>query len=103
MNKMGYKDYILSCIGEECGEIQQVVGKTFRFGLDDINPKTGASNEEELFKEIHDLIAVYEMFLNSKDSVFGDSFQISRKMINEKKSKVLKYMEYSKKKNRLGD
>lgn len=26
-------DHLLACAGEECGEVQQVVGKALRFGI----------------------------------------------------------------------
>jgi len=85
-------DHLLGCVGEECGEIQQVAGKIVRFGALDTNPKTQDTNWIELKKEINDLVAVVEMLC----AEFDDSICFDRKMISDKKKKVLQYMEYAK-------
>jgi NTP pyrophosphatase (non-canonical NTP hydrolase) len=84
-------DHLLACIGEECGEIQQVVGKALRFGLFDTNPKTKKTNWLELRKELHDLIAVYRMLADEVDR-FGS---LETKLFEKKAKRVLKYMEYA--------
>lgn len=94
---MEIKDYFLACMGEECGEIQQAVGKSHRFGLLDTNPNTKNTNWVELRKEIHDLIAVYEMLCNEFDRVET----LDRRLIETKKKRVLKYMKYSEQMGRL--
>ena len=94
---MDIKDYLLVCISEESGEIAQAVGKSLRFGLLDKNPITNAINWLELRKEIHDLIAVYEMFCDEFDRVET----LDRRLIDEKKNKVLNYMDYSESIGRL--
>lgn len=91
------KDYFLACIGEECGEIQQAIGKSLRFGLLDTNPVTKKTNWVELRKEIHDLIAVYEMLCDEFDRVET----LDRELIDAKKERVLKYMKYSQQVGRL--
>jgi len=85
------KDYLLACISEEAGEISQAVGKAHRFGLLDKNPKSKSTNWVDLRKEIHDIIAVYEMLCDEFDRVDV----IDRKMVAAKKRKVAKYMKYS--------
>lgn len=84
-------NHLLACIGEECGEIQQVIGKSLRFGTFDINPKTKQSNFSELRCEVHDLIAVYQMLCTefSKDST------LDKNLIDMKQIKVEKYMQYA--------
>lgn len=84
-------DHLLACIGEECGEVQQVVGKATRFGILDTNPKTKRTNWVELRKEIHDLVAVYEMLCDEFDRVET----LDRRLIEKKKKRVLKYMGYA--------
>ena len=84
-------DHLLFCLGEECGEIQQVAGKAGRFGLDDINPKTQESNLTEIRKEIHDLIAIYEM-LCEECAIDG---QIDVVLLAQKKQRVKQYMDYA--------
>jgi len=88
---MEIKDYLLACISEEAGEISQAVGKAHRFGLLDTNPKSKLTNWVELRKEVHDLIAVFEMLSHEFDRVPD----LDRKLINKKKTKVKKYMGYS--------
>ena len=88
-------DHLLFCIGEECGEIQQVVGKAGRFGIMDTNPKTKKTNWIELHKEIHDLIAVYEMLSDE----LHKAPNLDRLLINKKKKRIEKYMQYA---SRLG-
>ena len=94
---MEHKDYLLSCLSEEAGEIVQAVGKSHRFGLLDKNPQTKKTNWVDLRKEVHDLIAVYEMLCDAFDRVDN----IDRKLIEAKKLKVEKYMAYSAKLGRL--
>ena len=90
-------DHFLACVGEECGEIQQAVGKSMRFGLLDTNPQTSKTNWIELRKEVHDLVAVFEMLCDEFDRVNV----LDRGLIETKKKRVLSYMEYAKGKGRL--
>jgi len=90
-------DHLIACVGEECGEVQQVVGKTMRFGILDTNPKTKNSNWVELRKEVHDLVAVYEMLCDEFDRVSD----LDRSLIERKKKRVLKYMEYAREQGQL--
>jgi len=53
--------YILACLSEECGEVVQVAMKMMRFGVNDVNPKTGDSNIDMLEDELVDLEAVIGM------------------------------------------
>lgn len=91
------KDYLLACISEEAGEITQSVGKAHRFGLLDKNPKSKHTNWVDLRKDVHDLIAVYEMLCDEFDRVET----LDRKLIKAKKNKVTKYMGYSNANGRL--
>lgn len=84
-------DHLLACIGEECGEIQQIVGKSQRFGVYDYHPVTKETNLVALEREIHDLIAVYQMFRKE----VGLSFHMLDSQLDEKKKRVLHYMEYA--------
>ena len=88
------RNHLLHCIGEESGEISQVIGKAGRFGLFDIHPKTGRTNWGELNLEAHDLIAVVEM-LHEHES--GHPFEIDRALIDAKKQRVTEYMGYARK------
>jgi len=94
---MKIKDYLLACISEESGEIIQAVGKSHRFGLLDVNPNTGHTNWLELRKEIHDVIAVYEMLCDEFDRVET----LDRELIKQKKERVTRFMNYSAENGRL--
>lgn len=86
------RDHLVACVGEEGGEIAQVVGKAQRFGLFDLNPKTRNTNWREIILETHDLIAVVEM-LHEHET--GEQFRIDRDLIAAKKDRVLRFMEYA--------
>lgn len=86
------RDHLIACVGEEGGEIAQVVGKAQRFGLFDMNPKTNNTNWRELDLEVHDLIAVMEMLYAHET---GGTFQIDRDLIDAKKDRVLRFMGYA--------
>lgn len=90
-------DHCLSVLGEECGEVQQALGKINRFGILDINPNTNNPNWVELKKEFHDIVAAYEMVCTS----LGQSSEIDRSLINQKKERVNKYMKYAVEQGRL--
>ncbi len=88
------QDHLLACIGEEAGEIAQAVGKIQRFGSDDVWPERGCSNAEHLRKEIHDLIAVYEMYTDAP-------FAVDPELVMAKWVRVEKYMRYAREIGRL--
>ena len=46
----------LAILGEECGEVQQMVGKCIRFGIDTIKPSRGTTNAHHLSVEIADVL-----------------------------------------------
>lgn len=42
---------------EECGELNQIVGKTLLYGINSTNPDTGEYNFDLLYKEMTDVIS----------------------------------------------
>lgn len=54
--------YELAILGEECGEVVQMVGKTMRFGIDSYSPvdPTRRTNHELLHDEVGDILAGIE-------------------------------------------
>jgi len=94
---MNIQEYLLSCLAEEAAEIIQAVGKAQRFGLDDnyIYDETPSS---AIKREFNDLVGVLEMLHEN-----GVDFKQlhDRSLIEAKKKKVLKYIEYSEKKGTL--
>ena len=59
-------DHLLACLGEECGEVQQVVGKALRFGLGDSSPKdpTNTINRDLIKQEVMDVVTTYLMLMD---------------------------------------
>ena len=94
---MSENEYLLIVLAEECGEVIENVAKALRFSLEDHHPNDFETNESKLKREIVDVIAVAEMLVENK--VIED--YNSREMIENKKKKVKKYMEYSRHKNIL--
>jgi NTP pyrophosphatase (non-canonical NTP hydrolase) len=90
-NKQGIQtefDHIVSCLGEECGEVSQLIGKVGRFGIDCKDPKTGIRNVDNIVIEVHDIIAIYKMFCKHVNIP-----QIIRQdLIEAKITRVRKYM-----------
>ena len=84
-------EHLLACLGEECGEVQQVVGKSLRFGIYDCNPDFKLPNFELIQAEITDLIAVYELLCWE----IGDDPILLDLGVAKKQQKVQKYMQYA--------
>lgn len=91
---MNKTEYLLMCASEECGEIIQAIGKIGRFGEDDCHPEGGLLNNEHLVKEVNDLLGVLELLEENGVSLRGIGCRID---IDEKKSKVERWMKYSRK------
>ena len=97
---MNRQEYLLTCLSEECAEIIQVVGKTQRFGLDD--DFLEESPRKALQREYNDLLGVVELLMiELYKGDLGYQACVVRDMIEAKKKKVLKYIEYSEKKGTL--
>lgn len=80
-------NHLLATLGEECGEVQQAVGKSLRFGLFEHNPKAQLSHWVSLRNEVHDLVAVYQMLCEELEL----SSDFDRDKLDEKLYKVTKY------------
>ena len=94
---MNRTEHLLTCLMEECSEIQKVVAKALRFGLDDHAPDTTEKNSESISGEIVDLLAIIEM-LEERNII---PILKTPELIQQKKGKVLKYMEYAKEQGTL--
>lgn len=93
---MNFKEYILTCIGEEGGEVTQASSKCLRFGMVDFHPDNGMQpNGTKLIMEVNDLIAMVELL--------GETGFIDTKELNSfeakmaKKEKFYKYLKYAEK------
>lgn len=81
--------HLLACIGEECGEVQQAVGKCLRFGLDERWVKEDKANIDALFDEVLDVMAMQEMLID----YLGLNFFYDQDKMNRKKQKVSMFLE----------
>lgn len=91
-------DYLLICADEECAEVQQAISKALRFGLGDNNPHTPRqSNAVDIAYELADTIAIFRI-LQEKNIIPTLDLE---KLISNKRDKVSKYLEISKKLGRV--
>ena len=97
---MNKTEHLLTCLMEECAEIQKATAKALRFGLDDHAPNSNSTNAEDIASEVNDLIAIIEMLReeNIIQNVAQDDVNLA---IIAKKEKVRKYMDYAKERGTL--
>lgn len=88
---MNKTEHLLTCLIEECAEIQKAATKALRFGLEDGFPGRGTTNAYDIWKECIDLKASIEM-LEEEKLIKNTGVP---HLINEKKLKVMQYMEYA--------
>lgn len=91
---MNKQEYLLTCLAEECAEVAQRCSKALRFGLDEAQPGN-QDNRARLTFELIDLVAVVEMC--AEEGILKPEVNSSEQMFEDKKAKVKKYMEYSRK------
>lgn len=89
---MNKAEHLLTCLIEECAEVQQAATKALRFGLDDGHPEGTATNEQDLMKEISHFTAVAEL-LQEENILTLPMF--SGPEYNAKKERVRAYMSYA--------
>ena len=94
---MNLQEYLLTCLSEECSEVQLAISKANRFGLLDGYPGTNRTNQGDLIKEFNDLLGVIEVLKETGIlNIIAD-----RKLIDLKKDKVKEFMIYSIKRGTL--
>lgn len=91
-------EHLMAILGEEAVEVAHRASKMLRFGRQEVEPKQTRTNEERLFDEMCDLIAVYKML--GLPTLKSDAAAV--KMF-EKKNKVEKFLAYSKECGTLED
>ncbi len=96
---MNISEHLLTCLIEECSEVQKLVCKGLRFGMKDNFPGRESNNTQDLLAEITDLHAVIEMLVDN--GILPNNGRDERG-IALKKQKVHKYMEYAIKSGTLG-
>ncbi|MBX3053593.1 MAG: hypothetical protein KF753_19100 [Caldilineaceae bacterium] len=93
---MNTTEHLLVCLAEECAEVQQAVAKALRFGL---QGGINTTNAEEIAREVSDLMAVLQLLEGR--GIIEQSHNVEA--IEQKKSRVVKYMEHAKTKGTLID
>ena len=89
---MNTKEHLLICLSEECAEIQHAVSKALRFGTEDWNPKTDATNAQDIAREYVDLVAVID--LCREHGIIGQPGE-SKAMYEAKRERVKEFMGYA--------
>lgn len=89
-------DMLLCILNEECAELSKETMKAMRFGLDDVEPGVGKTNRLKIRQEAHDVIAVLQ-FLREEIGEYDQA------LIDEKKNKIRRMFEYSRKKGRMDE
>lgn len=87
---MNKTEHLLTCLIEECSEIQKEAAKALRFGLDD-KWKSDINTAEKIAIEFGDLLGVFEMLKEECLIPILDNDNL----IQRKKQRVLKYMSYA--------
>ena len=89
---MNKTEHLLTCLIEECSEIQHAAAKALRFGLDDHAPDGPViTNQDCIATECADLLAVIEML---EDEGIIPRLRTPESM-HKKKDKVEEYMRYA--------
>jgi NTP pyrophosphatase (non-canonical NTP hydrolase) len=96
---MNRREYLITCLVEECSEVQKAATKILRFGMDD-QYKEKASNIEELSNEIYDVMAIIQLLRDEKILPSIPIEELTR-IFGAKQEKVEYYMGYSRKKGCL--
>lgn len=89
---MNQTEHLLTCLAEECAEVQQAIAKALRFGLDDVNPSAGITNAQDIGREFIDVVSVMEMLVDSGVINLPPN-RLAR--TEQKKSRVKEWMVYA--------
>ena len=101
---MNSREHLLTCLMEECSEIQKPICKALRFGENDHYPNKAfptatSSNIQDISDELDDLQGVVELLIEN-----GILLRVAnREKIEAKKIKVNGYMEYARNVGALKD
>ena len=95
---MNRTEHLLTCLAEECAEVQQAIAKALRFGLDDGRPGAGSSNAQDIGREFVDVVALMEMLVDSGVIKLPPN-RLAR--TEQKKSRVEEWMAYAEQRGAL--
>jgi hypothetical protein len=95
---MNKAEYLLTCLIEECSEVQKEATKALRFGLED-DWKERGTQASRIAHEFCDLISVYDELV--KEGLLEDVS--TAEMIEMKQQRLDKYMGYARERGTLVD
>lgn len=88
---MNKTEHLLIILSEECAELSKQISKALRFELDDIEPKQELTYRARIISELADIIGAARLLVDENIIVFP-----GEDLIEAKKLKVQKYIEYAK-------
>lgn len=97
---MNETEHLLTCLLEECGEVQHAVAKALRFGLEDARDGKVIDNATYTSMELIDVIAVRELLVERGILPAHDA-RVFEELLATKKAKVLKHMELARQKGTI--
>jgi len=90
---MNTTEHLLTCLAEECAELQQAISKALRFGLQDRYPGSNTTNAQDIAKESIEVLALIEL-LQEQGIILKP--RGTKDMVNAKRNRVNEYMKYAK-------
>lgn len=99
---MNRREYLLACLAEECAEVQHLIGKALRFGIENKPDGREEPNSELIVRELCDIMAIWDM-LEADGSLKGLSLEDLEGMRDAKIAKVESLMDYSREIGTLQD
>lgn len=88
---MNNKEYLLTCLMEECAEATQAASKYLRFGRDSTFAGYPTTNEDYLVRELGDIVALVELL--QEEGIIYNVYDPNH--IDAKKIKVKEFRERS--------
>ncbi|MBU4427646.1 MAG: hypothetical protein L6406_04850 [Desulfobacterales bacterium] len=90
---MNTTEHLLTCLAEECAELQQAISKALRFGLQDRYPGASTTNAQDIAKESIDVLAVIDLL--QEQGIITQPRE-TKAMYDAKRKRVNEYMKYAK-------
>jgi hypothetical protein len=86
-------EYLLTCLNEECAEVQKESTKILRFGPSSHHPNSTVTNVDKLLKECIDILSIFELL--KEERFLYITKEQSQEMKKYKKEKVIRlYKQY---------
>lgn len=100
---MNRQEMLLVKLSEECDEVGQRVCKALRFGLEEVQEGQTLTNAERIVEEYLDIVAAVAMLTEEGLISFETSTENYFQRIEDRKKRIEKYLEFSRKCGTLAD